>query len=107
MLAQTYTTTSVDAGASIVVLLVELVFGLAWLGFQIWVLMQIMKPSEAEYTAAGQNRGLWVGLGVLGLCCFGIIIDLIWFLAIKPKIEEARQGGYGGAPGGYVPPQPQ
>jgi len=100
LLAQTYTYETTSAGASIVLLLIYAVVGIAVLAFQIWVLMKILGYDEATYTAAGQNRTLWMVLGIVALCgCATIIIDLIWFLAIKPKLDQAQSGGaYGGAP---------
>jgi hypothetical protein len=102
MLAQTFTTTSdtASAGAGIVILLVELVIGVALLAFHIYTLVQILKYDDSQYTAANQNRGLWIALGIIGFCCFGIVIDLIFLLAIRPKLQQASQYGYGG------PPQP-
>jgi hypothetical protein len=106
MLAQTFTTTSdtaASAGVSIVVLLVELVIGVALLALHIYTLVQILKYDDAQYTAANQNRGLWLALGIIGFCCFGIVIDLIFLLAIRPKLQQATSYGYGGPP---QPPQP-
>ena len=100
MLAQvTYETTS--AGASAAVLIVYGVIALAIIGFQIWFITKILAYDEATYTAAGQNRQLWMILGIVGICCsLWWVIDLIWWFAIKPKLEQAPSGGagYGGAP---------
>ncbi len=101
LLAQvTYETTS--TGASVGVLIVYAVISLAYLAFYIWVLLQMLKPSDAAWQASGQNKGLWIGLWVFGLvCCGGLIIALIYLFAIKPKVEAAEPGAYGG--GGYAP----
>jgi len=91
MLAQTYETTS--SGLGIGILIVYAVVGLAILGFQIWFITKIMAFDEPTYTAAGQNRTLWIVLGVVGLCCsLWWVIDLIWWFAIKPKLEQAPGG---------------
>lgn len=92
-----------SAGASAGILLVQIVLGLAWLGFQIWVITKIMGYSEGQYEAAGQNRTLWIALGALGICCLGPVIDLVWFLVIKPKLEQAPMAG---GVAGFPPPPP-
>lgn len=95
------TTTTVDTGVSVGILIAYVVVGIAVLAFQIWFIVQMMKPSEEQYTAAGQNRTLWIVLGILSLLCLGcigiIIVDAIWWFSIKPKIEQAGSG-YGTQP---------
>lgn len=109
MLLQTFETefdtTAVDTGVGFGVLAFQLVLAVLWLGFQIWMIRKIASYDEGQYTAAGQNRSLWIGLGVLGVCCFGVIIDILWFVLIKPKLEQPAAGSFGGG-GGFPPPAP-
>jgi len=92
--------------------------GWAWsligLAFAIYVLVDVLRRPAEQWQAAGQNRGLWIGLSILGIFCCGIVIGLVYMLAIRPKLESAAtrgvSGGYPPAggyppPGGYQPPQ--
>ncbi len=97
----TYTTSTTDAGASAAILIVYADIGLVFLAVHIFVLMDILKHSDAAWAASGQQKGLWIGLWVLGFCSGGLIIDLIYWFAIRPKLVAAEQGG-----GGYPPPGP-
>ena len=102
LLAQVTYESNVDGGAAVGILIVYAVISIAFLAFYIWTLLQILKPSDAAWQASGQNKGLWIGLWVFGLvCCGGLIIALIYLFAIKPKVEAAEPGAYGG--GGYAP----
>jgi hypothetical protein len=74
------------AGVGIVLLLVYLVVVVALLAFHVYVLMDILKQGDAAWQASGQNKNLWIGLWVLAFCCGGLIIDLIYWFAIRPKL---------------------
>ena len=96
---------SSDAAVGFFVLVVwGLLFllSIAVFAFHIYVLVDILKYSDAVWQAAGQNKGLWIGLWVLAFCCGGIIIDLIYWFVTRPKLQavEASGGGYGGGYGG-------
>jgi hypothetical protein len=80
------------AGVSIVVSLIGGLIGLAALVFHIYVLVDILKHSDAAWQSSGQSKGLWIALWVLAFCCGGIIIDLIYWFAIRPKFVAA--GGF-------------
>jgi D-alanyl-lipoteichoic acid acyltransferase DltB (MBOAT superfamily) len=100
VIAQYVETTGSDSAAStglgIGLTLIILVVGLALFVFHIYVLVDILKHGDAAWQASGQNTSLWIGLWVLAFCCGGIIIDLIYWLAIRPKLVAP-----GAAPGGY------
>ena len=94
------TSTEVSGGASAAILLVYAVVSIALLAFHIYVLVDILKHSDAAWAASGQNKTLWIVLWVVAFCCGGIIIDLIYWFAIRPKLTAA--GGAGGAGNGYT-----
>jgi len=87
------------AGVSVFLLIIYLVVMLAILAFHIYVLVDILKYSDAAWQASGQNKTLWIVLWVVAFCCGGIIIDLIYWFAIRPKLLTASSGP--GAPGSY------
>ena len=94
------TSTEMRGGASAGVLAVIAVVSLALLALHIYVLVDILKHSDAAWAASGQNKTLWIVLWVVAFCCGGLIIDLIYWFAIRPKLTAA--GGAGGAGGGYT-----
>jgi hypothetical protein len=109
VLAQvTYETSGTDsaaaAGVSIVLLLIYLVVVLGLLAFHIYVLVDMLKHSDAAWQTSGQNKTLWIVLWVVAFCCGGIIIDLIYWFAIRPKLVAVGSAPPGppGAPG-YPP----
>ena len=88
------------AGASLVFSLIFLVIGIALLAFHIYVLVDLLKYSDGTWQVTGQNKTLWIVLWVLTLCCgFALILDLIYWFAIRPKLQAAGSGP--GAPGSY------
>lgn len=94
MFAQTVETgtDAASAGVGIVLVLVYLVVVVALLAFHIYVLVDILKHSDAAWQASGQNKSLWIGLWVVAFCCGGLIIDLIYWFAIRPKLVSS--GGF-------------
>jgi hypothetical protein len=96
LLGQSSSSSSGDA-AAFLFLIVYVVFVLAVLAFKIFVLLDILKHSDAAWQASGQNKVLWIVLWVF--CCGGIVFDLIYWFAIRPKVLAAESGP--GAPGGY------
>jgi lysylphosphatidylglycerol synthetase-like protein (DUF2156 family) len=102
LVGQTSSDVASDAastGIGIGVLLVYLVVVFALLAFHIYVLVDILKYSDAVWQASGQNKTLWIVLWVVAFCCGGIIIDLIYWFAIRPKLQTGQSGP--GAGGGY------
>jgi hypothetical protein len=92
ILAFAETTTSDAAGAGIAIAFV--LFGLAiavvYLVWYIWLILDMNKYPEGAWTASAQNKQLWVILWFVGLCVGGgIIIGLIYQLAIRPKVRQA------------------
>jgi H+/Cl- antiporter ClcA len=88
------------AGVSIVFSIILLVIGIALFAFHIYVLVDLLKYSDGTWQATGQNKTLWIVLWVLTLCCgFALILDLIYWFAIRPKLQAAGAGP--GGPGAY------
>ena len=71
------------------ILLVLLV--LPTLVLQIVVAVQIFSASDAAWSRSGQSKTLWIALWLFGWLCLGIVIDLIWLLAIRPRIRTAER----------------
>jgi hypothetical protein len=99
--AQTVETSSdASAGLGLGLSLIILLFSLALLAFHIYVLVDMLKFDDAAWLAAGQNKVLWIVLWVIiGFFCCAPLIDLIYWLAIRPKLQAAGSG-----PPGYPPP---
>jgi hypothetical protein len=62
----------------------------ATLVLQVVVAVQIFSASDAAWAATGQSKPTWVVLWLAGWFCFGIVIDLVWLLAIRPKMRRAE-----------------
>ena len=93
------------AGIGIIFSLIFGVIGLALLVWHIYIFIEMLKFSDAQWLGAGQNKTLWIVLWLLTLCCgFSLILDLIYWFAIRPKLQAAGTG-YGGGGGypGYPP----
>ena len=93
--AETPTTTNVDlngteTGVAIGVILVAVVIGLIYLAWYIWLILDMNKYPEGAWVQSAQNKQLWVILWFVGLCVGGgLIIGLIYQLAIRPKVRAA------------------
>jgi hypothetical protein len=80
-------TDAASAGASLVLSGFFGLIGLVFLGIYIYVLMDILKQPDSAWQMSGQNKSLWIGLWVAGLCCgFSIIIAIIYWFVIRPKL---------------------
>ena len=77
-----------------------LLLSLAALVLSVWALIDAATRPTWAWEASGQNKTLWIVLNVVGLFVCGLVIGLIYLLAIRPKVAAAQQGGAGGA-GGY------
>jgi hypothetical protein len=101
--AQTYTTTS-STGFHVNPFFLG--FGLIGLALSIFVLIDVLRRPAQQWQMAGQNRGLWIFLSILGFVCCGLVISIVYLVAVRPKLESAsRMGpGMGMGMGGYTPP---
>lgn len=80
-----------------------LLLSLVALAVSLWALIDAaMRPTWA-WEAAGQNKTLWIVLNVAGLFVCGLVIGLVYLLAIRPKVASGQTGGSGGG-GGYGGP---
>ena len=81
-------------------LILGIVFGS--IGAWVWSLVDILKRSEPEWKAIGQDRTLWL----LVILFVGVLGSIGYLLAVRPKLERAR--ALGAMPGfpvlGAVPP---
>ena len=75
-----------------------LILSLAALVISIWALVDVLRRPDWAFQAARQNKTLWVVLNIVGLFVCGLVIGLIYLLAIRPKVAAAQGGG---PPGGY------
>jgi uncharacterized protein DUF2510 len=80
-------------------------FGLIGLVLSIWAIADIAAKPHWAFQAAGHSKGLWLGLEIVGLFVCGVVLSLVYLLAIRPGVARAAAGGdgsYGG--GGWTPP---
>jgi hypothetical protein len=99
LLAQSSSGDAAAAGISIIVLLISLIVSLGLLAFHIYVLVDLLKYSDGVWLAAGQNKTTWIVLWVVSWCCgLTLILDLVYWFAIRPKLLAANAGGTGGYP---------
>jgi hypothetical protein len=106
VLGQTYTSTTSNGAYFNPI---SIIFWVVFLGVAIWTVVDANKYSDATWKAAGQNKILWIALPlVLAVCCgcLTLIPVLIYFLSIKPKLDQANQGYGGGYPPGGGPGYP-
>jgi hypothetical protein len=87
------------AGFGIIFILLATVIGIALLAFHIYVLVDLLKYSDGTWLAAGQNKTTWIVLWVVSWCCsLTLVLDLVYWFAIRPKLQAADAGGAGGYP---------
>lgn len=81
-------------------------FGLLGLVLSIWAIADIASKPQWAFQAAGHSKGLWLGLEIVGLFVCGLVLSLVYLLAIRPGVVRAGGGGYGGGgyAGGWSPP---
>ncbi|MEX1365516.1 MAG: DUF2510 domain-containing protein [Nannocystaceae bacterium] len=85
-------------------LILGIVFGS--IGAWVWSLVDILKRSEHEWKALGQDRTLWL----LVILFVGVLGSVGYLLAIRPKFERLRAMGgipvvpmLGAVPPGWYP----
>lgn len=73
-----------EAGFLVVWLLAIVVqFGVA-----VYAIVDVAKRSEAAFSAAGQNKTLWLILNIVGLfTCF--VLPVVYLAAIRPKVASS------------------
>lgn len=84
---------SYDALGALFILL-GFAIALAILGLWIWCIVDAARRPDAEWSAAGQSKGLWlaiiIGVGVLGCGSFGWVGSLLYVLIPLPALRSAR-----------------
>jgi hypothetical protein len=81
---------SAATGIFAVLVLVFLVVGLAGTVFWLWALVDALRRPDQQYTAAGQNKVLWLLVVLLG----HFIGALIYLLVARPQLERAAAPRY-------------
>jgi len=83
------------------------VIALASAILSIWALVDAITRPDWALRAAGSNKTLWVVLEVLGIFICGLVLSLIYLLAIRPKVMTAQRGtggpSFSGSPPGSPP----
>jgi hypothetical protein len=69
----------------------------------IWALVDAISRPDWAFQAAGSNKTLWVVLEAIGFFICGLVLSLIYLLAIRPKVAAAQRGTRGGSVGGSPP----
>jgi Phospholipase_D-nuclease N-terminal/Protein of unknown function (DUF2516) len=81
---------SAATGIFAVLVLVFLVVGLAGTVFWLWALVDVLRRPDQQYTAAGQNKVLWLLVVLLG----HFIGALIYLLLARPQLERVAAPRY-------------
>jgi hypothetical protein len=64
-------------------------------------LVDAARRPEWAFRAAGHNKTLWIVLEAIGIVFFGVVLALIYFLAIRPSVAREMQSR--AAPAGHMP----
>jgi hypothetical protein len=83
--------------------------GFIGLAVSIFCIVDVLRHRDFAWQASGQSKTLWLVLSIVGFFVCWLIFDLIYLLAIRPKVVAAEHGGggYGGGSyggGGYGAP---
>jgi hypothetical protein len=81
---------------------ISVIWYVAWIAFGIYCVMDVQKHSEEAFQAAGTPKQTALILTIVGILCCGFV-NLYYYFVLRPKVEQAEQGGAGGYPGGYPP----
>src|ERR1700722_14456720 len=78
-------------------------FGLVGLVVTIFCIVDIARRRQYTWQSAGQNKVLWLVLVIIGHFFCWLVMDLIYLLAIRPKVaaETIAGGGQYGGSGQY------
>ena len=63
----------------------------------IWVAIDASGKPPWAFERAGQNKTLWIVLPLVGVFFCGIVtivVAIIWFASIRPKVVAAASGGF-------------
>lgn len=76
----------------------SIVWGLAWLAFGVFCIMDLNKYDESVIEAAGQKKQTLLIMTIVGTLCCGFV-NLYYYFGIKPKLDQAQSAGGGGYTG--------
>lgn len=74
------------AGGMAIFLLVFLVALLAGTAFWFWALVDVLRRTDGQFLAAGQNKYLWAAVVFFG----HLVGALIYLLVARPQMGPAR-----------------
>ena len=78
----------------------------ASLGLSIWALVDALSRPAWAFRASGNNKTLWVVLEAVGLVVCGLILSLVYLIAIRPRVAAAQRDTtppVGASPPGWYP----
>lgn len=70
--------------------------GLVSLVLSIWAIVDVASRPAWAFRSAGHSKGVWMALEIVGVFVCGLVLSLIYLLAIRPSVVRAAAGGYGG-----------
>jgi hypothetical protein len=73
---------------------------LVGLGLTVWALIDAAMRPDWAFRAAGHNKTLWIVLEAVGLVVCGLVISLIYLIAIRPSVQRQQAN----MPAGPMPP---
>jgi hypothetical protein len=77
---------------------VTIIIGLAIIGLGIWVLVDANGHPDWAWQRTGQNKMVWMIVPIVAAFLCGlvtIVMTIIYFTSIKPKLVAAEQSGGG------------
>ena len=88
--------------------LLLLLMALGW-GLMVWGLADAAGRPQSAWTAAEENKTLWVALQAIALVVpFGFVIPIVYLVSIRPRVRDAQDtaGPPAGPPRAGPPPEP-
>ena len=82
------------------------ILALASAALSIWALVDAISRPVWAFQAAGSNKTLWIVLEAVGFFVCGLVLALIYLLAIRPKVAAAQRGTGGSSFAGSPPGSP-
>jgi hypothetical protein len=73
---------------------------LVGLGLTVWALIDAAMRPDWAFRAAGHNKTLWIVLEAVGLFVCGLVLSLVYLIAIRPSVQRQQAN----MPTGPMPP---
>ena len=71
-----------------------IIFGMLALAVPVWAIVDASLRPDSQWTAADQNKLVWVlvlGLGILA-GPVGLVLAIAYFASVRPKLNRASSG---------------